>query len=64
MHFIRYCEVFRKTTHIITAMRLELKELWLQEQLSRCLEECLFVGTLVEFLQPAIHHVNVGLSRL
>jgi len=45
-------------------MRLELEELWLQEQLSRCLEESLLVRLLTEFTEVMVDGIDACLPGL
>jgi len=45
-------------------MRLELEELWLQEQLSRCLDESLLVRLLTEFTEVMVDGIDARLPGL
>jgi len=45
-------------------MWLELKKLWLQEELPRYFEECLLVRPLIKFTQLMIDCIEIGLPRL
>ena len=53
-----------KCNYIVSSMRLKLEELRLQEQLTGCLEESVFVGRLAELTQLMVHRVDTRLSRL